>query len=105
MLVLNGTTHHLWCTHAHTHTQVHEDVGAFNWALFKPHKSHAKLHNAGSLGVTEMVKWLPENEVQCGWRAQGGVAPNLDPAKLTRCFSGSVWHLAYGLWRWQVAPH
>lgn len=56
---------------------MHEDVGAFNWALFKPHKSHAKLHNAGSLGVTEMVKWLPENEVQCGWRAQAGVAPNV----------------------------
>lgn len=50
---------------------VREDLGAFNWALFKPHASHLRFLNAGSLSVNELRDWLKDDEVVFGIMRMG----------------------------------
>lgn len=49
---------------------VKERMGPFNWVLVKP-KVPLELHNAGSMSVTEMHKWLAEDEVLYGLLRMG----------------------------------
>eukprot|EP00038_Savillea_parva_P030749 m.80055 g.80055 ORF g.80055 m.80055 type:complete len:576 (+) comp9319_c0_seq3:41-1768(+) len=45
---------------------VHKPLGPFNWALFSIDGTQINLWDAGSLGVAEMTKLLPKDEILCG---------------------------------------
>lgn len=46
---------------------VREELGAFNWALFKPSKKGGvPFYNAGSLSINEMRDWLKDDQVLFG---------------------------------------
>jgi hypothetical protein len=49
---------------------VKQPLGPFNWALFKP-SSTLDLHNAGSMSVNEMSKWLAADQVLFGLLRMG----------------------------------
>lgn len=49
---------------------VKQPLGPFNWALFKP-SATLELHNAGSMSVNEMTKWLAADQVLFGLLRMG----------------------------------
>ncbi len=49
---------------------VKQPLGPFNWALFKASDS-LELHNAGSMSVNEMTKWMADDQVLFGLLRMG----------------------------------
>jgi hypothetical protein len=49
---------------------VKQPLGPFNWALFRAAKT-LELHNAGSMSVNEMSKWLSDDQVLFGLLRMG----------------------------------
>lgn len=49
---------------------VKQPLGPFNWALFKA-SDKLELHNAGSMSVNEMTKWMAEDQVLFGLLRMG----------------------------------